>query len=65
MSSQSQKLDPDNPAKPKFCPKCQEKGLKSRLKMRRLFPNSEKVLLCKNDQARTFFFIRNILDVNS
>ena len=41
------KFDPNNP--PKFCPKCQKKGIKSKVKMRRLCPGSEKVLICKSD----------------
>ena len=44
------KVDPDNP--PKFCPKCEEKGIKSKVKLRRLCPDTEKVLICKNDQVK-------------
>ena len=44
------RFDPDNP--PKFCPKCQKKGIKSKVKMRRLCHGSEKVLICKSDLVR-------------
>ena len=54
----TKKFDPDNP--PKFCPKCEEKGIKSKLKMRRLCPDSEKVLLCKHDQVRYNAVIRTL-----
>ena len=47
------KFDPDNP--PKFCPKCQKMGISTKVKMRRLCPDYEKVLICKHDQVRYIF----------
>ena len=51
------KFDPENP--PKFCPECQQNGRKSKVKMKRLIPNTEKKLICKHKPVRTFnYFIK-------
>ena len=57
------KFDPDNP--PKFCPKCQKMGISTKVKMRRLCPDYEKVLICKHDQVKDTFshlLTRNVME---
>ena len=47
---------------PRWCPKCQQSGVTSKVKRTRLKPGSEKVLICTFDEVRTLIlkFLNNI-----
>ena len=44
---------------PKYCPQCQQNGLKSKVKKFRLEPNEPKVVMCINGE------VRNIISSNN